>query len=41
MPLPKFPTSSYGVIYADPPWQIKTWSARGKGRAAGAPEANP
>lgn len=24
----------YGVIYADPPWSFKTYSARGKGRSA-------
>jgi N6-adenosine-specific RNA methylase IME4 len=31
---PAFQPGTYGVIYADPPWQIETWSARGKGRAA-------
>jgi N6-adenosine-specific RNA methylase IME4 len=31
---PKFQTNTYGVVYADPPWQLKTWSDRGKGRAA-------
>jgi N6-adenosine-specific RNA methylase IME4 len=31
---PKFQENAYGVISADPPWQIKTWSDRGKGRAA-------
>jgi N6-adenosine-specific RNA methylase IME4 len=36
MPLPKFSLKTYGVIYADPRWQIMTWSARGKGRAADA-----
>ena len=25
---------SYGVIYADPPWNFKTWSDKGKGRSA-------
>lgn len=24
----------YGVILADPPWQFKVWSAKGKGRSA-------
>lgn len=24
----------YGVIYADPPWSFKTWSAKGTGRGA-------
>jgi N6-adenosine-specific RNA methylase IME4 len=32
--LPAFQSGTYGVIYADPPWQIQTWSARGKGRAS-------
>jgi N6-adenosine-specific RNA methylase IME4 len=26
----------YGVIYADPPWAFATYSAKGKGRSAGA-----
>lgn len=25
---------SYKIIYADPPWQYKTWSAKGTGRSA-------
>lgn len=24
----------YGIIYADPPWQFKSWSATGRGRSA-------
>lgn len=24
----------YNIIYADPPWSYKTWSAKGKGRSA-------
>jgi hypothetical protein len=24
----------YGVIYADPPWSFRTWSAKGTGRSA-------
>jgi N6-adenosine-specific RNA methylase IME4 len=24
----------YSIIYADPPWQYKTWSAKGTGRSA-------
>jgi N6-adenosine-specific RNA methylase IME4 len=31
---PAFQPGTYGVVYADPPWRIETWSARGKGRAA-------
>jgi hypothetical protein len=34
MQLPKFPAGAYGVVWADPPWRIETWSDRGKGRAA-------
>lgn len=30
----KFPTKKYGVIYADPPWSFKTYSAKGTGRSA-------
>jgi len=28
------PRGHYGVIYADPPWNFKTWSAKGTGRSA-------
>lgn len=28
--------SNYGVIYADPPWHFRTWSAKGRGRCADA-----
>ena len=28
------PRRHYGVIYADPPWNFKTWSAKGTGRSA-------
>jgi N6-adenosine-specific RNA methylase IME4 len=31
---PAFQPGTYGVVYADPPGRIETWSARGKGRAA-------
>ena len=24
----------YGIIYADPPWQFRTYSAKGQGRSA-------
>lgn len=27
-------SKKYGVIYADPPWSFKTWSAKGTGRGA-------
>ena len=27
-------TTRYPTIYADPPWEFKTWSAKGKGRSA-------
>jgi hypothetical protein len=26
--------AEYGVIYADPPWNFRTWSAKGTGRSA-------
>ena len=29
-----FPDKKFDVIYADPPWQFKTWSEKGKGRSA-------
>ncbi len=29
-----FPQKRYKIIYADPPWRFKTWSAKGKGRSA-------
>ena len=29
-----FPDKKYSVIYADPPWSFKTWSAKGRGRSA-------
>lgn len=28
--------TEYSVIYADPPWHFKTWSAKGRGRTADA-----
>lgn len=30
----KIPNSCFGVIYADPPWDFKTFSAKGTGRSA-------
>jgi N6-adenosine-specific RNA methylase IME4 len=33
-PNPFPPGRRYGVIYADPPWSFKTWSAKGTGRSA-------
>ena len=27
-------TSTYKIIYADPPWNFRTWSDKGKGRSA-------
>lgn len=36
IPPPPPRAGSYQVIYADPPWTFRTWSARGKGRS---PEA--
>ena len=30
----EIPRGQYGVIYADPPWNFKTWSAKGTGRSA-------
>lgn len=27
-----FPTGKYGVIYADPPWQFRSWSDKGRNR---------
>lgn len=29
-----FPNKKYKIIYADPAWQFKTWSDKGKGRSA-------
>lgn len=28
-----FPQKKYKIIYADPPWQFKAWSNKGKGRS--------
>jgi N6-adenosine-specific RNA methylase IME4 len=28
-----FPAEKFNVIYADPPWTFRTWSAEGKGRS--------
>ena len=28
-----FPAKKFNVIYADPPWTFRTWSAEGKGRS--------
>jgi len=28
-----FPKNKYKIIYADPPWSFRTWSARGKKRS--------
>ena len=33
-PLAGLAHSSYSVIYADPPWSFKAWSARGESRSA-------
>lgn len=30
----ELPNKKYSIIYADPPWQYKTWSAKGTGRSA-------
>jgi N6-adenosine-specific RNA methylase IME4 len=33
--IPPLPSQQkYGVIYADPPWSFRTWSAKGTGRSA-------
>ncbi len=29
-----FPDKKYNIIYADPPWNYKVWSAKGTGRSA-------
>jgi len=29
-----FPNKKYNIIYADPPWDYKVWSKKGKGRSA-------
>jgi len=29
-----FPDKKYNIIYADPPWHYKVWSAKGTGRSA-------
>ncbi len=29
-----FPDERYGAIYADPPWQFRTWSDKGMGKSA-------
>ena len=29
-----FPNKEYKIIYADPPWEYKVWSDKGKGRSA-------
>ena len=29
-----FPNKKYKIIYADPPWEYKVWSDKGKGRSA-------
>ena len=31
-----FPAKKYGAIYADPPWNFRTWSAKGAGRSPSA-----
>ena len=28
------PAKSFAVLYADPPWQVHTWSHRGEGKGA-------
>ena len=28
------PNKKYNIIYADPPWQFKNWSDKGKERSA-------
>ena len=31
--MPLLPAEKFDVIYADPPWTFRTWSAEGKGRS--------
>jgi len=31
---PPLPNKRYSIIYADPPWNFRTWSKKGKGRSA-------
>lgn len=35
---PDWPTGRFSVIYADPPWQFKSWSQKGKGEG---PDRSP
>ena len=33
-PFDDLPRGHFGAILADPPWEFRTWSARGRGRSA-------